>query len=176
MQLSKKAEQILSDNGYKLAYQEGFLRFNYSSFDRVFIVVFGALLGLMCSFILLSSPVLFVLCLLVIVVVTVITYKRATGKSVFTIFFECGDFQINQREGNFSLVSSIDYNTSEVVNTYGLAGQGEEKQYKLTISLQTKKQDMIDVFIFTCDQAEPSQEVFEVIRFLEGILKNCKNV
>ncbi|MEM7297632.1 MAG: hypothetical protein AAF391_05135 [Bacteroidota bacterium] len=175
--LSKKANDVLEDNGYHFTEKDNVITIKHRSGIMGLVVLL--IITLFLSIPLFSAGVIYGLGLIVLVIAIVFIRrfyfsKRSmlqidTNKNTFSAKF--GTYY--EEDQPLSMISSMILH-SQFVDKYVTAARNEVEEHLISIKIQLITKEEVTLFQLKSDQAEPTEGINEIYTLLEGTVKGAK--
>lgn len=173
--LSKKAVRMLGDNGYSFKQEGDIYTFTHSSNAAIGVIVMAAFVALFNVLFIIINPIPGTIAFILLIAATITVVKKLVGKTLIEIDIKRKLLAISTRAYtcNWSSVNTVNeiILKSKYVDEYTSAFKNTSEEHMVTISLNLNAHGAIQLFKFSADYAEPSDEVNEVYAFFENAFK-----
>jgi len=175
--LSKKALNVLEDNGYHFSAKNNVIIIKHSSGIMGAIIIF--IITLFLSIPVFTAGVVYGIGLIVIVVGFVMIRRIFfSNRSSLTINKNTNTFTAKvgtyyQENQPLAMISSIVLH-SQFVDEYTTAARNSVEEYLIEIKIQLITKEVVTIFKLKAEQSEPTEEINEIYNLLESAVKGAK--
>ena len=175
--LSKKALDVLEDNGYHFRIKDNVMTVKHSS-GVMGIIVLG-IITLFLSIPLFSAGLIYGIGLFVLVI-GYIVIRRVFFSSKSKLVIDKNDNTFTMKAGTYfeenqplKMISSISLKSS-FVDKYVTAARNEMEEHLIEIKVELISKEKLTVFKLKSDQSEPTKEINEIFSLIESAVKEAK--
>jgi len=177
LSLSKKALDLLEDNGYHFSSKNDIITIKHSS-GVMGIVVLG-IITLFLSIPLFSAGIIYGVGLFILVIGFVVI-RRVFFSAKSKLVINTIDNTFSMKAGTYfeedqplTMISSISLKSS-FIDKYVTAARNEMEEHLIEIKVELISKEKLTVFKLKSDQSEPTDEINEVFNLIENAVKEAK--
>ncbi len=166
--LSKKAIELLNENGYSVKWKNQVLFIKHGLGDRILILTLGIILGtfLLAVTLAFRSIIIFIM-LLLLAAVLVAKFRSTSGKSELKFDFRSGLFHIQELRFNIHKITNIEI-SSTLVDEYSSAFKETSQEFRIDLTIYLNGGENFRILSFKSDYEQPSTEILEIKRLFDS--------
>ena len=166
---------MLEDNGYAVEENQGVYTFKHSSSAAVGVIVIAILVAIFNFIFIAINPVPGIIAFVMLIIATITVMKKLVGKVLIKINIINKTFTISTSQYSCDWTSFDSINEiilkSKYVDEYTSAFKSTSEEHRISINIKLGSHEVIQLFKFSSDYADPTPEIQEVYSFLEGAFR-----